>query len=149
MGRQRVARRQRHERGAAAVEFVLVVPFLVLLVFGIVDFGAMVNHDTVVNNASREGAREGALHPDQAAIIAKVRSEMATVEPVGTSPSKITVEVNCRKPDGSACANFAADAKPGGTVIVKVTYQNTFITPGSHVLGSGVVLSKTTEMRIE
>ena len=118
-----------HERGAEAVEFALVVPVLLLLVFGGIDFGYMINHDTMVNNASREGAREGAVNSNQAAIAVVVRQALATVEPVGTSPSKITVTVTCRKPDDSACVTFATDAVSGGTVIVKVDYQHSWITP--------------------
>jgi Flp pilus assembly protein TadG len=140
----------RHDRGAEAVEFALVVPIFLLLVFGVVDFGYMINRDTMINNASREGAREGALNPDSAAISTLVRQALATVEPVGTTPSKITVTVTCRKPDDTACATFAGDAKPGGTVIVKVNYSHSWITPvGSTIYPSGITLSRTTEMRIE
>jgi Flp pilus assembly protein TadG len=139
-----------NDRGAEAVEFALVVPLFLLLVFGIIDFGFMINRDTMVNNASREGAREGALNPNQAAITAKVRQELATVEPVGTTPSKITVTVTCRKPDNSGCSTFAADAASGGTVIIKVDYQHSWITPvANSLMSGGITLSKTTEMRIE
>ena len=43
-------------RGQALVEFALVVPLLILLLFGLVDIGRMV----YVNNAISEGARDGA-----------------------------------------------------------------------------------------
>ena len=58
------------ERGAAAVEFALVVPLLLMLVFGIVDFGYMVNRVSMVNNAARDAAREGSLAGTQASITA-------------------------------------------------------------------------------
>jgi Flp pilus assembly protein TadG len=149
-----VARCFRHklgapERGAEAVEFALVVPIFLILLFGVIDFGYMINRDTMVNNASREGVREGALNPDQSAISAKVRLALASVEPVGTSPSRVTVTITCRKPDGTSCANFAADAKPGGTVIVGVTYRHSWITPVGSTFSDDITLSKITEMRIE
>jgi Flp pilus assembly protein TadG len=150
-----VARCFRHrmgakDRGAEAVEFALVVPFFLLLVFGVIDFGYMTNRDTMVNNASREGARLGALDPVVADIDAKVRQSMSTVEPIGTTPTKITVTITCRKPDNSACSTFAADAASGGTVIVKVDYQLSWITPvGGTIKPGGMTLSRTTEMRIE
>jgi Flp pilus assembly protein TadG len=138
------------DRGAEAVEFALVVPFFLLLVFGVIDFGYMTNRDTMVNNASREGARLGALDPVVADIDAKVRQSMSTVEPIGTTPTKITVTITCRKPDNSACSTFAADAASGGTVIVKVDYQLSWITPvGGTIKPGGMTLSRTTEMRIE
>jgi Flp pilus assembly protein TadG len=143
-------KRGANERGAEAVEFALVVPVFLLLVFGIVDFGYMINRDTMINNASREGARLGAVDPVASDINTKVRQELATVEPLGTSPSKITVTVTCRKPDDTNCATFASDATSGGTVIVKVDYQHLWITPvGSTLMAGGVKLSRTTEMRIE
>jgi Flp pilus assembly protein TadG len=141
------------ERGAEAVEFALVVPMFLLLVFGVVDFGYMINHDTMINNASREGARAGAFNPDQAAINTLVRQSLTTVEPIGTSPSKITVAVTCRTPSGSTLCNpndHVTDAISGGTVIVTVTYAHSWITPvGSTIMPGGITLSKKTEMRIE
>jgi Flp pilus assembly protein TadG len=139
-----------NERGAEAVEFALVVlPFL-LLVFGVVDFGYMINRDTMVNNASREGAREGALNPNAAAIELKVRQELKPVEPLGTSPTKITVAVGCRRPGDITPCDFATQATSGGTVIVTVNYVHKWITPVASLLRlSDITLSKTTEMRIE
>ena len=45
------------ERGAELVEFALVLPLLLLLVLGIVDFGFLFQRFEVVTNAAREGAR--------------------------------------------------------------------------------------------
>lgn len=131
------------------VEFALIVPLLIMLVFGIVDFGWAMNRDTLVNNAAREGAREGSLNPVQADIVAAVRSSLAPVEAVGTTPSKITVTVTCRKPDNTACTNFATDAVSGGTVVVAITLNHSWITPTGSLFGNGILLSKTVEMRIE
>jgi Flp pilus assembly protein TadG len=47
----------RGDDGAAAVEFVLVVPILLLLVFGIVNFGYLFGQKLSLNQAVREGAR--------------------------------------------------------------------------------------------
>ena len=49
--------RERSERGAAAVEFALVMPLLLLLVFGIVEFGLIMNRQITVTHAAREGVR--------------------------------------------------------------------------------------------
>jgi Flp pilus assembly protein TadG len=51
--------KRRHEAGAAAVEFAIVLPLLVLLLFGIVEFGLLLYNQQVITNASREGARYG------------------------------------------------------------------------------------------
>lgn len=49
----------RAERGAAAVEFALLLPLLALLMFGIVEFGLALHRQQVLATASREGARVG------------------------------------------------------------------------------------------
>jgi Flp pilus assembly protein TadG len=132
------------ERGAEAVEFALVVPIFILLVFGVVDFGWMINNDTMVNNASREGARVGALDPVTADIQATVLQDSGTLD-----TTQITTTVTCLKPNATACASMA-DATSGGTVIVKVVYHHSWITPvGSTLMSSGINLTKTTQMRIE
>lgn len=50
-------RRGRGERGAAAVEFALVLPVLILLLFGIIEFGRAYNAKVELTGAAREGAR--------------------------------------------------------------------------------------------
>jgi Flp pilus assembly protein TadG len=50
-------------RGAAAVEFALVVPFLALLLFGIISYGMMLSFRQTVSQAAAEGARAAAVAP--------------------------------------------------------------------------------------
>lgn len=47
------------ERGANLVELALILPFLLLLIAAIADFGRAFNSYIVINNAAREGARFG------------------------------------------------------------------------------------------
>lgn len=54
-------RRARDQRGAAAVELALVLPILVLLIFGIIEFGRGYNAKVSLQGAVREGARVLAL----------------------------------------------------------------------------------------
>lgn len=55
------------DRGAAAVELALVLPVLLLLLFGIIDFGRMLNAQITLTEATREGARAASLGFDAAA----------------------------------------------------------------------------------
>ncbi|MEO9324901.1 TadE family protein [Nocardioides sp. C4-1] len=59
IGRRR--RGQRSERGAAALEFALVMPFLLLLVFGIISYGMMLSLRQSMSQAATEGARAAAV----------------------------------------------------------------------------------------
>jgi len=49
------------DRGAAAVEFALVMPILLLFVLGIIDFGRLWFTQISLSQAAREGARQEAL----------------------------------------------------------------------------------------
>lgn len=51
----------RHRLGSAVVEFALVCPLFLLLVFGIIEFGRMLMVQQVLTNATREGARRATV----------------------------------------------------------------------------------------
>lgn len=47
----------KNQKGAAAVEFAIVLPLFVIIVFGIIEFSLLFYAKAVITNASREGAR--------------------------------------------------------------------------------------------
>lgn len=49
------------ERGQAILEFALVVPVVLLLLFGIIEYGRVFSAQLTVNAAAREGARYGII----------------------------------------------------------------------------------------
>ena len=53
--------RSRRERGAAAVEFALILPILLMLVGGTVDFGRLFYTQIQLSNAARDGVRLAAM----------------------------------------------------------------------------------------
>ena len=57
---------RREERGSVVVEFALVVPIIVLLLFGMIEFGRGYNAKIELTSAVREGARKVALGSDAA-----------------------------------------------------------------------------------
>ena len=57
----RAARARRGEAGTAIVEMAIVLPLLLLLVFGIGEFGVAYTRWNSLTNAVREGAREGVV----------------------------------------------------------------------------------------
>lgn len=50
------------QQGAAAVEFAIVLPILIILVFGIIEFSVILFDKAMITNASREGARAGIVY---------------------------------------------------------------------------------------
>ncbi len=55
----RVAHARRDSRGAALVETAIVLPLLLMFVFGVVDFGAVFSNRTSTNQGVRDAARQG------------------------------------------------------------------------------------------
>jgi Flp pilus assembly protein TadG len=54
----------RNEKGGTIVEFVVVAPVLLLILFGIIEMGFLLYDKAVLTNASREGARAGIVFSD-------------------------------------------------------------------------------------
>jgi Flp pilus assembly protein TadG len=79
------------ERGAAAVEFALVVSLLLVIVFGIVAFGRVYSELEVMESAAREGARAAAVRtPDQ--IVAAVNDAAAPYSVDNTPAANIVCD---------------------------------------------------------
>jgi Flp pilus assembly protein TadG len=54
--------RKKGQRGAAVVEFAVIAPLLLVIIFGIIEFGVYFFDKAVITNASREGARTGIVY---------------------------------------------------------------------------------------
>ncbi|NLC70838.1 MAG: pilus assembly protein, partial [Desulfuromonadaceae bacterium] len=89
-----------NEKGAAAVEFAIVLIPLLMIVFGGIEFGLLMYNKQVITNASREGARAG--------IVA--RENYLTVE-------QIKAVVN------NYCNNFLISFGSDNTLETTVTYS--------------------------
>ena len=49
----------RNDHGGTLVEFAIVLPLLLILVFGIIEFSIILHNKSILTNATREGARAG------------------------------------------------------------------------------------------
>ena len=85
------------ERGQALLEFSLVIMFLLLLVFGIVDFSRVFFGYATMANGVREGARYAIVHPDDDAGIEEAARAMMVV--IG-APVEVTVAFPDQEDDG-------------------------------------------------
>lgn len=66
-------------RGSATVEFVLVLPLIILVLVACLEVAALARARVVVVAAAREGARVAATHPDPADAVEAVRSALGEV----------------------------------------------------------------------
>lgn len=129
--RPRTARCLLGERGAAAVEFALVVPMLLLLLFGIIEFGKTMNTQATLSSAAREGARTMALSNDVGLAKSAVQSAASSL---GLTASAISVSP-------STCTG----AGPTQLVTVTISYRQVF---ASGLVGrTGVDLTGKAAMR--
>ena len=51
----------RNQNGGAAVEFAIILPLFIFLLFGIIEGGLLLYNQHIITNASREGARAGII----------------------------------------------------------------------------------------
>lgn len=140
-------RARRSQRGAAALEFALVAPVLIMLLLGIVDFGMLMNAQSLVANAVREGARTGALGGNSFQTKAAVTSAISTMPGAGEAGTVVTI--TCKSIAGNACSLDDSTPDTGGVVTVKLTYVHTWLSPVVLGLDPKITLQGQSQMRIE
>jgi Flp pilus assembly protein TadG len=69
---------ENRERGTAVVEFALILPLLLMMLFTIIEFGFVLYDKAMITNASREGARKGILYRDPRISAATIASTVNT-----------------------------------------------------------------------
>lgn len=79
----------RRQQGQSLVEFALVLPVLILIIMGIIEFGSLWMTMNVLSGAAREGVRIAAVTaPDQAQVENAVKNVLT---PANITSAKITV----------------------------------------------------------
>jgi Flp pilus assembly protein TadG len=124
----------RNERGQTMVEFALVIPILCVVLFGILQFGALYNDYVTLTDATRVGARKAATSRHEA-------NPAAAAEAAARNSAK-------GLDAGDLDINVSASAwEHGETVTVEATYPYEIDLLG-FVVASGDLTSETTE-RVE
>ena len=109
-----------NQRGTAAIEFAIVLPLLMVFIFGIIEFGLVFYNKAMVTNASREAARSGIVYRDPPLTVAEMQSVVDSycggrLISFGGGPSPTTTV-----PSGE-CTNH------GDELVVNVAYQYEFL----------------------
>jgi len=125
---------RRAHRGAAAVEFALILPFLCFAFVAAVDFARVFYYSIAVNNCARNGALYGSKDQAHALDTAGIQTA-AQLDTVNLDVTKVGVTSST---DSSTSPNY---------VTVTVTYPFTTITqyPG---ITSQITLSRTVQMSV-
>lgn len=109
----------RGERGAGVVEFALILPLLMMLVFGVVQFGLLLNRQQALHAAAREGARVAALPATSTSDIQNRIDEALEGIPLNGTPT-ITITPNTTNP---------CQGRPGEAVEVEIIVPTTIELP--------------------
>lgn len=126
----------RKNKGQSLVETALMLPVVLLLLTGIIDFGMMFNNYLIVSNASREGARAAAIGSTDVQIDNVVDNAAVSLD-----SSNLTVTIDPTQAEGR---------KSGDTVTVTVRYRHSMMTPIIAAIFPGPVdLDSSTSMRCE
>lgn len=125
----------RNQKGQALVEFALILPIILLLILGIVQFGMLLNSYLSLTNAAREGARTGSL----GSLDYEIKNTI-----VGTSPSlnagNMVITIS---PSESLRST-------GDTLTVSIEYNYVLTVPiVSSLFNNAIVLKTQTSMRME
>ncbi len=105
---------ENREKGTSTVEFVLLLPLLLTVLFAIIEFGFVLYDKAVITNASREGARRGILMRDPRvpvrdivyAVEAYSRNNLISFG-TSTIPSTVVSGAPCETSDGTVTVTVA------------------------------------------
>ena len=132
----------KRERGGAAIEFAIVFPLLVMLLFGIIEFSLILYDKAMITNASREGARAGIV----AQLVRVTDAEIKSVVDKYCKNYLITFGASTPVP-----VITRTGLTFGDELSVQVTYTYGFLALPNFVTGivGPMNLTATTVMRME
>ena len=131
-------------RGSGAVEFALVMPLLVTLLFAVIELGYIFYQFSSINNALRVAVRRGAIGANNAEM-QRIVSVMSPWRATGTNA--LTVSVFNQ---GSTSASNSNTTRPGqGRLRLQATYSIQFLTFLQGRLGNAITIRPSAEITIE
>ena len=138
------ARDGRRQRGAAVVEFGLLLPLLLVVTFGVIEFSIALYDKAVITNASREAARAGIIYSSPRLTNAQISAVATTYcqNYLISLGGQVTPTVSVSHPSGTTSGNPLAVTVSYG---YKSLGMNAFVDPMPGLLS----LSATTTMNYE
>ncbi|WP_024475597.1 TadE/TadG family type IV pilus assembly protein [Arthrobacter sp. CAL618] len=105
-------KRFRSEAGAAAVEFALVVPLLLIILLGIVEFGRVFNAQIQVTSAARESVRVMAIQKEVDVAVSTAISSAPGLNPA-LAPAQISVTPCTTSSETTVTITYSIDLLAG------------------------------------
>jgi Flp pilus assembly protein TadG len=144
------------QRGSGLVEQALVLTVLLMVMFGIIDFGRALYTYHFVSEAAREATRWASVRGSTCnpaltgceADAANVQALVKDVAGMGLDPANITVDLDWATSPNSIPACTAPANHPGCAVQVQVTYAFQFILPFLPPAARTLTMSSTSQMVI-
>lgn len=135
------------QKGAAMVEFALILIPLILLTFGLIEFGLLMYNQQVLTNAAREGARYGI-------VMTPAAGDITTGMIEGVVTNYAATHLVTFNTDGDLTPSADRTCGPGtfgSSLTVSVTYDYNYLVINNFVpgLGSTKVLTSQAVMRCE
>jgi Flp pilus assembly protein TadG len=140
--------RRSNQRGQAVIELALTLPLLLLVVFGIIDFGFMFQRYESVTNAAREGARLGSLASagytagdahSRAISYLQASGLNGTVRACGAAMAKNSVCAQLTTQTAvPIVGSTPAKTVDQVTMIVEYDHEYSFVGPIMNLFGSGL-----------
>ena len=94
------------QHGQDMVEFAIVLPLLLLILFGAVDLGRVFHAAITITNVAREGVRHGSIFPDKLDEIEGVAQAEALNSGIDLSSSVISTTCTDLNTDGTCDSGF-------------------------------------------
>jgi len=88
------------EQGQGLVELALVLPILLLLLFGIIEFGRVMGAGVIVTHSARDAARYGTVGATDSEIVERIRTKTAASLYDPSAPTDLQIEIFRTNVDG-------------------------------------------------
>ena len=142
--------KNRSSSGQAIIELAFVLPWILILLLGIIEFGILFYNKAMITNASREGARAGIVYRDSNG---DGNYDAHPVSDIGNAVNNYLQEnlINFGgMPAWNTQVPLNEEVSPGGRVTVAVTYQHTFLVFARFLgLSPTINIGAETTMRVE
>lgn len=151
-----------NEKGQGLVEFALVLPILLLIVFGIVDLSRLAYHNALLNQAAKETLRLASVGHEISVISERIDHLMlplvgdvtTTVSTDADDQGEAATKIILNPANGNSVTAYltpvySGSLERGDTIRISLSYEMEFITPIANIFAYKANLKAVYYTRIE